>query len=75
MTPQVRQGTQLSLEHVVNSLRNQIADKSVLIAEREALIEVIGTENIELKEKLKGYEEIKKELEILRKEVKKHVKN
>lgn len=61
-------------DKVIASLRNQIATNSVLIAEREALIETIGQENAELNNKLEEFDENKEELEKLRKQFKKNMK-
>lgn len=61
-------------DKVIASLRNQIANKTVYVAECEALIETIGQENRELQEKQKEFDENKEELEKLRKQFKKSMK-
>lgn len=46
---------------MITSLSNQIGNQAIKIAERESLIEAIGTENAELKKELeKVKEELKK---------------
>lgn len=40
----------LNKDYIINSLRNQLSNANVMIAEREALIEQLGQENKQLKE-------------------------
>lgn len=40
----------LNKDYVINSLRNQLNNANMMIAEREALIEQLGQENKQLKE-------------------------
>lgn len=44
-------------DKMIASLSNQIGNQAIQIAEREAVIEAIGTENSELKEELKELKE------------------
>lgn len=41
---------ELNKDHIINSLRSQLSNYVIMVAEREALIEQIGKENKDLKE-------------------------
>lgn len=49
---------ELNPQYIIKSLRNQLSDFSIMVAEREAMVEEIGQE----------LHDVKKELEELRKE-------